>query len=74
MQIKVEIAEIGCGPGRSAYMTEMGLSVTALDLSDYSLELRKRSPKGSLFLVIMLIYFFLQILLILLFQMVFIIQ
>ena len=44
-----EIAEIGCGPGRSTlYMTEMGLSVTALDLSDYSLELaKKRSPKGK---------------------------
>ena len=47
-----EIAEIGCGPGRSTlYMTEIGLSVTALDLSKYSLELaKKRAPKGNFIL------------------------
>ena len=50
--LKSEIAEIGCGPGRSTlYMTELGLSVTALDLSSYSLELAKeRAPKGKFIL------------------------
>lgn len=47
----LNVAEIGCGPGRSTlYMTNLGLSVSALDLSSASLELaKKRAPKGNYF-------------------------
>lgn len=45
----LRIADIGCGPGRATlYLTRLGVSVTALDLSMTSLKLaRARAPEAS---------------------------
>lgn len=47
---KLTIAEIGCGPGRGTlYMTKNKLNVTAVDLSEVSLNLAKRRAPNANF-------------------------
>ena len=46
LEAKMEVADIGCGPGRATlFMIQLGMRVTAVDISQKSLDLtRRRAP------------------------------